>query len=126
VERSEGASCQRQRHVTSSDPESLRDPALRGLRPSRWRSLLPELDKRKDGKDELRKDVAERLRKEVKQMNVNNFIVRPKRKQVEKYTDAKAWEKLDADERNELVTDVAGLTPSPERSWQWIKEGVSK
>ena len=36
-------------------------------------------------------------------MNVNNFIVRPKRKLVEKYADAKAWEKLDAEERSELV-----------------------
>jgi type I restriction enzyme, R subunit len=53
--------------------------------------------------------VAERLRQEVEQMNVNNFIVRPKRKLVEKYADAEAWEKLDVEERNELVGDVAGL-----------------
>ncbi len=32
---------QRQRHVASSDQKSLRDPALLGLRPARWRSLLP-------------------------------------------------------------------------------------
>jgi len=42
-------------------------------------------------------------------MNVNNFIVRPKRKLVEKYADAAAWEDLGPDERNELVGDVAGL-----------------
>lgn len=73
--------------------------------------LISELDKHKDpgGKDELRKEVAERLRQEVEQMNVNNFIVRPKRKVVEKYADAKAWEKLDVEARNELVGDVAGL-----------------
>ena len=42
-------------------------------------------------------------------MNVNNFIVRPKRRLVEKYADATAWETLGVDERNELVGDVAGL-----------------
>ena len=73
--------------------------------------LIAELDHQKDPEsgDDLRKEVAERLRQEVEQMNVNNFIVRPKRKLVEKYTDANAWEKLDVEERNELVGDVAGL-----------------
>jgi type I restriction enzyme, R subunit len=73
--------------------------------------LIAELEKH-DGagvKSALRGEVAERLRQEVEQMNVNNFIVRPKRKLVEKYADAKAWETLDMDERNELVNDVAGL-----------------
>jgi type I restriction enzyme, R subunit len=42
-------------------------------------------------------------------MNVNNFIVRPKRKLVEKYADAKAWDSLGIDEQNELVDAVAGL-----------------
>jgi type I restriction enzyme, R subunit len=49
------------------------------------------------------------LRREVEQMNVSNFIVRPKRKLVEKYADAKAWEVLGEDEQGELVNDVAGL-----------------
>jgi type I restriction enzyme, R subunit len=57
----------------------------------------------------LRGEVAERLRQEVAQMNVNNFIVRPKRRLVEKYADVTAWETLGLDERNELVDDVAGL-----------------
>src|ERR1700722_3795746 len=34
-------SCQRQRCVGKSDQKSLCDPALRGLRSSRWRSLSP-------------------------------------------------------------------------------------
>ena len=63
-----------------------------------------------DGKQpELRSEVAERLRQEVAQMNVNNFIVRPKRKLVEKFVDAKAWKTLGVDEREELVNEVAGL-----------------
>src|SRR3984957_6865163 len=73
--------------------------------------LISELDKCQDpeGKNVLRGQVAERLRQEVGQMNVGNFIVRPKRKLVEKYGDAKAWETLGADERAELVNEVAGL-----------------
>jgi type I restriction enzyme R subunit len=73
--------------------------------------LIAELEKLDGarGKSDLRGEVAERLRQEVEQMNVNNFIVRPKRKLVEKYADAKAWEALGLDERNELVNDVAGL-----------------
>lgn len=71
--------------------------------------LLAELDKCGSTGGELRKEVAERLRQEVEQMNVNNFIVRPKRKLVEKYAEAKAWETLGIDEKNELVGDVAGL-----------------
>jgi len=76
--------------------------------------LIAELDKHlhqgTDGKQpELRSEVAERLRQEVEHMNVNNFIVRPKRRFVEKYGDAKAWEMLSDDEKDELVNQVAGL-----------------
>ena len=73
--------------------------------------LIAELDKHDAAvaTDSLRGEVVERLRQEVAQMNVNNFIVRPKRRLVEKYADATAWETLGVDERNELVGDVAGL-----------------
>ena len=75
--------------------------------------LISELDRHcapnGDKQPELRDEVAERLRQEVEQMNVNNFIVRPKRKLVEKYGDAKAWETLGADEKDELANQVAGL-----------------
>jgi type I restriction enzyme R subunit len=71
--------------------------------------LIAELDKCGSTGGELRNEVAERLRQEVAQMNVHNFIVRPKRKLVEKYADARAWGTLGTDEKNELVGDVAGL-----------------
>ena len=73
--------------------------------------LIGELDKHADQEaaSALRGDVAERLRQEVEQMNIGNFIVRPKRKLVEKYAEAKAWEALGKDEEEELVNDVAGL-----------------
>ena len=62
-----------------------------------------------DEQPELRSEVADRLRLEVEKMNLKNFIVRPKRKLVEKYADAKAWEVLSEDERGELIDHVAGL-----------------
>ena len=76
--------------------------------------LIAELDKHghkgtRGEPPELRGEVAERLRQEVEQMNVNNFIVRPKRKLVEKYGDTKAWQDLGEDEKDELVNQVAGL-----------------
>ena len=76
--------------------------------------LIAELDKHlhqgaDDKQPELRNEVAERLRQEVEHMNVNNFIVRPKRKFVEKYGKAKAWQSLGEDEKSELVNQVAGL-----------------
>jgi type I restriction enzyme R subunit len=72
--------------------------------------LIAELDKHAVvATGSLRGEVAERLRQEVTHMNVNNFIVRPKRRLVEKYANATAWETLGLDERNELVGDVAGL-----------------
>ena len=64
---------------------------------------------REDKQTELRSEVAERLRQEVEKMNVNNFIVRPKRKLVEKYGDVNAWKSLGEDEKEELVDQVAGL-----------------
>lgn len=57
----------------------------------------------------LREDVAELLRTEVAAMNVNNFIVRPKRRLVEQYTQKTAWQKLDAAARSQLADEVAGL-----------------
>jgi type I restriction enzyme R subunit len=98
----------------SLNPETTSGAANESLTKKLFASrveLIAELEKHTvtGSKSELRSEVAERLRQEVEQMNVNNFIVRPKRKLVEKYTDAKAWETLGLEDRNELVNDVAGL-----------------
>jgi type I restriction enzyme R subunit len=58
---------------------------------------------------ELRKDTASFLHGEVAAMNVNNFIVRPKRWLIEKYGRAEAWENLELEQRAELIHEVAGL-----------------
>lgn len=57
----------------------------------------------------LRRDVVAQLRAEVDGMNVENFIVRPKRRIVEKYRADDVWSKLGLDERTELIDHIAGL-----------------
>lgn len=70
--------------------------------------LVGELDK--EGTDaEVRGETAARLHQEVAAMNVDNFVVRPRRRLVERFTDANAWEHLTADEISELSHEVAGL-----------------
>jgi type I restriction enzyme R subunit len=65
----------------------------------------------------LRRDVAVQLQREVAAMNLENFIVRPKRKLVETYAKPEAWERLDDDARHVLAEEVANLPAEldPER-----------
>jgi type I restriction enzyme R subunit len=58
---------------------------------------------------EVRSLIASLLHKEVAAMNLDNFIVRPRRQVVEKYAKAEAWERLSSDARSELARQVAGL-----------------
>ena len=57
----------------------------------------------------LRHDTAERLRGEVAAMNLDNFIVRPKRRLVEAFAKAESWKEVSDDARRELADEVAGL-----------------
>ena len=57
----------------------------------------------------LAESVKRRLHEEVAGMNVDNFVVRPKRRQVERFQDWDAWGSLDAGARQDLAEHVAGL-----------------
>jgi len=59
--------------------------------------------------DEIRERLANDLRTEIAGMSLDNFLVRPKRRFVEKYAEAKAWSQLNADAQHELIEQVAGL-----------------
>jgi type I restriction enzyme, R subunit len=61
---------------------------------------------------ELREIVAGRLCEEVAGMSLDNFIVRPKRRFVEKYARSAAWQTLGLDEQTELADEIAGLPSS--------------
>jgi type I restriction enzyme R subunit len=59
--------------------------------------------------EELRSSVATRLQKEVAAMNLDNFVVRPHRRLVEKYSKVEAWTALAAEALSDLSHQVAGL-----------------
>jgi len=59
--------------------------------------------------EHLRRELAELLRAQVAAMNLNNFIVRPKRRLVEKYAKPETWSALNEEDFAVLTRDVAGL-----------------
>lgn len=58
---------------------------------------------------QLRHDVAAMLHAKVAAMNIDNFVVRPQRKSVERFGDAKSWQVLGPEDLHELESRVAGL-----------------
>jgi type I restriction enzyme R subunit len=61
---------------------------------------------------QLRAALADRLHDEVAGMSLDNFLVRPRRKLVEKFAKPGAWKSLGYEARAELVDEVAGLPSS--------------
>lgn len=59
--------------------------------------------------EEVRRAVAELLHREVAAMKLDNFVVRPHRRLVEKYAKPEAWAALAKDALDELSNEVAGL-----------------
>ena len=62
------------------------------------------------GTDEtLRRELAVFLHGQVAAMNIDNFVVRPQRRLVEKYARPEGWRVLGAEQFGELAQNVAGL-----------------
>ncbi|KKJ75634.1 restriction endonuclease subunit R [Kiloniella litopenaei] len=78
--------------------------------------LMDEIAKSEEGADvelvDLKDSIEQRLFDEVIGMNVDNFIVRPKRRYVEKYQARAAWSDLSIENRLELTEHIAGLPSS--------------
>jgi type I restriction enzyme R subunit len=80
-------------------------------------ALISELDRKlssvaKEGPEneaQLRREVAALLQCEVAAMNVENFVVRTKRRLVEKYAKPEVWGELKLEAFAELAHEVAGL-----------------
>lgn len=70
---------------------------------------------------ELRQEVANLLYTEVAAMNSENFIVRPKRRFVEKYANSAAWASLSIEDFTELNQEVAGLPSQLETEAEEVK-----
>jgi type I restriction enzyme R subunit len=58
---------------------------------------------------ELRAETASLLHAVVASMNVDNFVVRPKRAYVERFAKAEAWGTLEKQDLHDLASEVAGL-----------------
>jgi len=58
---------------------------------------------------QLDQTLTEKLQLTVEAINLDNFVVRPHRREVEKFRDQKAWEKIDADKHYELTKIIAAL-----------------
>lgn len=59
--------------------------------------------------EEVRQAIVDLLQREVAAMNVDNFVVRPHRRLVEKFAKPEAWAALAAETLAELSHEVAGL-----------------
>ena len=64
---------------------------------------------------QLQKDTIDILHHEVAAMNVDNFIIRPKRKYVERFKDAEQWKALDNEKLGVLFHHIAGLPAELEK-----------
>ena len=79
--------------------------------------LILALDKEDEGslRDQpanlpnLGRELRDLLRTEVGAMNVNNFVVRPERRLVERYARADSWVELNAEDAGVLAQKIAGL-----------------
>lgn len=74
--------------------------------------LIDTIRQMRGGSDELSvmgQTLTEVLQKTVELINLDNFVVRPHRREVEKFRDQKAWEQLDAEKYYELTKIIAGL-----------------
>ncbi|MCC7242385.1 MAG: DEAD/DEAH box helicase family protein [Acidobacteria bacterium] len=58
---------------------------------------------------QVRQAVGDQLHREVAAMNLDNFVVRPHRRSVEKYAKPEAWLVLGPEALSELAHEVAGL-----------------
>jgi type I restriction enzyme R subunit len=63
----------------------------------------------------LRQGIADLLRDEVTAMNVHNFVVRPKRRLVEKYAKPDAWTEINTHSLAELAREIAQACPPKKR-----------
>jgi type I restriction enzyme R subunit len=57
----------------------------------------------------VRLELADRLRKAVDAMNVDNFVVRPQRRLVEKWRSGSAWKSLTSADLEEIARELASL-----------------
>lgn len=95
-------------HVDGSSSESLSTKLFK-----KRLQLIAALEGRKDSGDkeevQVSVDTVKQLHAQVAAMNLDNFVVRPQRRSVEKYAKPEAWQSLVADDFTEMSTNLARL-----------------
>jgi len=71
--------------------------------------------------EEIRKEFVSHLRGDIDSMNLDNFVVRPKRQYVEGWRVPAKWDRLTDEERHELVEHVADLPTEREAEDEEVK-----
>jgi type I restriction enzyme R subunit len=74
--------------------------------------LIGEIQDLDGSHSELLSGLKTRLFDEVRGMNLENFLVRAKRRSVEKFQQSESWDAIDLDARMALSDEVAGLPSS--------------
>ena len=69
---------------------------------------------KEDPLEQLRLETIDLLYREVSAMNVDNFIVRAKRRYVDRFQNREAWNNLDMEKLSELYHHIAGLPAEQE------------
>jgi type I restriction enzyme R subunit len=70
---------------------------------------------------QLQLQILHFLHTQVASMNLENFVVRAKRRVVEKFAKKESWEKLSAEDRQELAHEIASLPTQMERESEEAK-----
>jgi type I restriction enzyme R subunit len=71
--------------------------------------MVPGADDPPPSEQEVRAGALKTLQETVAALNLDNFIVRQRRRAVEKYRAADAWNTIDDEKRKELVEEIAPL-----------------
>jgi type I restriction enzyme R subunit len=71
--------------------------------------------------DSIRADAVTQLRVTIAGMNLEDFVVRQRRRTVEKYLKFDAWISIDNEARDELVSEVAPLPTAKRRGTEEAK-----
>jgi type I restriction enzyme R subunit len=87
--------------IAELDNKLANTPKAGGKPPPPYSDTLTE--------EQLRTETAALLHQNVAAMQVDNFVVRPQRKYVDKFAVAEAWQQLGPEDFHELTTKVAGL-----------------
>jgi type I restriction enzyme R subunit len=82
---------------------------------------VPRHDYDPESARQVQQQVLHLLQTQVASMNLDNFIVRAKRRTVEKFAKKDAWEKLSAEDRKELAEEIASLPTQMERESEEAK-----